>query len=84
MLALSQMSRESTKRKDPRPILSDLRGSGSLEQDSDIVLAIHRPGYYSGNAEEANVAEVHILKSRNGPTGQVNLTWNGLTTEFTD
>lgn len=84
MLVLSQLSRETGKRKDPTPIMSDLKGSGDLEQDADVILAVHRPGLYSGKVEDAGRAEVHVLKNRNGPPGLVSIGWNGLLAKFLD
>lgn len=81
VLALSQLSREPTKRADARPQLSDLRDSGSLEQDADMVLMLHRPDYYvtAHEAEKqgiAGAAELAIRKQRNGPTGEIDLRFN--------
>ena len=81
VIALSQLSRELEKRGDKRPQLSDLRDSGSIEQDADMVLFIHRPEYYGqqqadGNSSEG-LAEIIIAKHRNGATGSVNLRFTG-------
>lgn len=73
VVALAQVNRGSEDRADHRPRLSDLRESGSIEQDADTVLMLHRPGKYESG--EDNVIEVNIAKQRNGPTGEVNLTW---------
>ena len=76
VVALSQLSREAVKRGgDHRPVLSDLRESGSLEQDADQVWFVHRPEVYESTDANRGVAEVIVAKSRNGPTGIVNLTW---------
>jgi replicative DNA helicase len=74
IVALSQLSRAVEQRQDKRPQLSDLRDSGAIEQDADLVVLLFRPGYYSTNPEEEdNVAEAIIAKHRNGPTGTVPL-----------
>jgi len=80
VLALSQLSREVEKRNPPIPILSDLRESGSLEQDADVVLFLHREK--EGNQFKNNIAEIHIAKHRNGPTGQFKLYFNPETATF--
>ena len=74
VVALAQVNRTSEDRQDHTPRLADLRESGSIEQDADTVLILHRPGRFD-KAEEDNVLEVHIAKQRNGPTGQVTLTY---------
>jgi replicative DNA helicase len=73
VLAAAQLSRAVEQRTDKRPILSDLRESGSLEQDSDIVMFIYRPDQYEKDTEKKNVAEIIIAKHRNGPVGVVEL-----------
>ncbi len=76
IIALSQLSRKSQERKDHRPILSDLRDSGAIEQDADIVMFLHREEYYERDNEEVkSLAEVIIAKHRNGETGTVHLNW---------
>jgi replicative DNA helicase len=72
VLALSQLSRSIERRGDPRPMLSDLRESGALEQDADLVAFIHREDYYDENAQEG-LTELIIKKQRNGPQGAINL-----------
>lgn len=74
VIALAQVNRASEDRQDHKPRLSDLRESGSLEQDADTVMILHRPGKFDGNADD-NVLEVIIAKQRNGPTGEVTLTY---------
>lgn len=82
VIALSQLSRASEQRTDHRPMLSDLRESGSIEQDADIVLFLHREDYYNPDTENKNVAEVIIAKNRNGATGTVELAWLAQYTKF--
>jgi replicative DNA helicase len=73
VLAAAQLSRAVEQRSDKRPVLSDLRESGSLEQDSDIVMFIYRPELYEEDSAHKNLAEIIIAKHRNGPTGDVQL-----------
>lgn len=75
VLCLSQLSRANEKRDDKRPMLSDLRESGAIEQDADIVLALYRDGYYNKECENPNLAEAIILKNRHGETGTLELMW---------
>ena len=75
LLACAQLSRASTSRVDKRPALQDLRDSGSIEQDADVVMFIHREGYYDPNCEEKNVGEIIVSKQRNGPLGTVKVAW---------
>jgi replicative DNA helicase len=85
VLVLSQLSRAPEQRQDHRPILSDLRESGSIEQDADIVMFLYRDEYYNPNTtEKPNVCEVIIAKQRNGPTGNFELTWLSKYTKFVD
>lgn len=82
LIACAQLSRANAQRADKRPILSDLRDSGSIEQDADIVLFLHREDYYNPETPEKNIAEVIVQKQRNGPLGTVKLVWRGQFTEF--
>jgi replicative DNA helicase len=82
-IVLSQLSREPTKRDGARPRMSDLRESGSIEQDADGVFLIHRPEYYKEN-DRPGVAEIIIEKQRVGPTGTVELRWNKSLMEFSE
>ncbi len=82
VVCLSQLSRASEQRADKRPMLSDLRESGAIEQDADIVLFLYRDDYYNEDSEEKNVAEVIIAKNRHGSTGTAKLQWIGQFTTF--
>lgn len=82
VLALSQLSRAPELRSDHRPILSDLRESGAIEQDADIVMFLYRDEYYNKDTDKKNIGELIIAKHRNGPTGTVELVWMGQFTKF--
>ncbi len=82
VIALSQLSRAVEQRPDHRPMLSDLRESGAIEQDADIVMFLYRDDYYNENSEKKNIAEVIIAKHRGGSTGTVDLGWLGSYTKF--
>jgi replicative DNA helicase len=74
VIALAQVNRASEDRQDHKPRLSDLRESGSIEQDADTCMMLHRPGKFDGTQDD-NILEVIIAKQRNGPTGEITLTW---------
>ena len=75
VLCLSQLSRANEKRDNKRPMLSDLRESGAIEQDADVVMFLYREGYYNEDADEPNLAECIVAKNRHGETGKVKLQW---------
>ena len=83
VLCLSQLSRASTQRQDKRPLLSDLRESGSLEQDADIVLGLYREDYFNKEAEDHNKAELIVMKNRHGNTDIIHLQWMPEYTTYT-
>jgi replicative DNA helicase len=82
VLMLSQLSRSVESRSEKRPVLSDLRDSGSIEQDADIVMFLYREGYYNPETPDPMLAECIVSKNRHGETGSVNLRWNGQYTLF--
>jgi replicative DNA helicase len=90
VVCLSQLNRQAEGREGHRPRMSDLRESGSIEQDADVVMMLHREAYYhkqdpnwvEANQAKANVAEVIVAKQRNGPTGTVELLWDSSSTAF--
>ena len=82
VIALSQLSRAAAGRTDHRPILSDIRDSGAIEQDADVVMFVHRENYYDPETEKGNIAEIIIAKQRNGPLGTVELIWSAEHTRF--
>ena len=81
VIMLSQLNRDPEKRKDKRPKLSDLRDTGSIEQDADVVLLMYRQDYYEDT--ETGVAEIHIAKNRRGPTGRAHLVFANDYVRFT-
>jgi len=84
VIVLSQLSRAPEQRTEKRPILSDLRESGAIEQDADIVLFLYRDEYYNPDTEDKNICEVLVSKHRSGPTGTVKLAWLDKYTKFGD
>jgi replicative DNA helicase len=84
VVALSQLNRGPEQRTDKRPMLSDLRESGSLEQDADVVILIHREDLYDRESPKAGEADLIIAKHRNGPTGHVTVAFQGHYSRFVD
>jgi replicative DNA helicase len=82
IMALAQLSRSVEQRQDKKPILSDLRESGSLEQDADVVMFIYRDEYYNPDTEKIGIADIIVAKQRNGPTGVVELAFLKEYTKF--
>jgi replicative DNA helicase len=83
VITLSQLSRASDRRDDKRPLLADLRESGSIEQDADIVMFLYRDGYYNPQSEKPNIAECIVAKNRHGETKSIEMSWDGKFTKFT-
>ncbi len=84
IITLSQLSRGPESRTDHRPLLSDLRESGSIEQDADVIMFLYRDAYYNKESEQQNISECIIAKNRHGETGTVNLVWDGQFTRFSN
>jgi replicative DNA helicase len=89
VICLSQLNRAAEQREGPRPRMSDLRESGSIEQDADVVMMLHRESYYhrdeewrEENPDKVNLAELILTKQRNGPTGTIKLNWDSRSTRF--
>ena len=84
VLVLSQLSRMPEQRPNHRPMLSDLRESGAIEQDADIVIFLYRDDYYNEESEKPGICEVNLAKHRSGPTATIELTWVARYTKFSD
>jgi replicative DNA helicase len=84
VIALSQLNRAADARPDHRPVLSDLRDSGAIEQDADVVIFIHREERYNPDTERKGIADIIVAKQRNGSIGPVELAWLGKYTKFSN
>ena len=84
VITLSQLARGPESRTDKRPMLSDLRESGSIEQDADIVLFLYREGYYNKESPNQSLSECIVAKNRHGETRTINLIWDGMFTRFSN
>ena len=84
VVCLSQLSRQTEERTDKRPMLSDLRESGAIEQDADVIMFLYRDEYYNPNSEDKGVAECIVGKNGHGETGTVKLQWIGQYQTFAD
>ena len=84
IIALSQLSRENEKRPDKRPQLSDLRDSGAIEQDADLVMFLYRDEFYDSDTDRKGISDILVRKNRNGETGDIELKWKAVTMEFQD